>query len=874
MKLPFLINKEVSEIKTTDDLKIIFKNIFNGIFNIFEKEKFEKITLDIPFINYQKLSSNREKALGQEKDRQFMSEKTKVSAKLSYKEKIYPVEIRIKGDRADHYASSSRISLDIEFVGNNSIFGFKRFSLQNHLSRQFPENEVLSNFLGNNGIITPKFKTINLQVNGNNWGQMYLEESISPSFFENRKLKETPISRFTNQERQIIISNFKKNYSVQELENFFDQYGKFETRVYKESKYKKNFLTKSMISTARLIHDNFNNIDLSIDTKESLLIDRIDIEKFANLLALNSVIKSWHATTYTNLKFYFNPYNGMVEPIPSDFIIVNQIYTDMNYFTKVFLSETNNFYFKILNNEKFIESYFNFIAKILLNINNFNQDIKQLCDNFNVIDCGKNFNSNILKANSQFILHNRKKIESLFKKKESDLINAKNNFLMIDVDSKLKNDQKFLDISRKIINNYIYSRAFSDGSFFIKNISPFEIYIKDIKINFKNKPQEEKFSKNNELDIHGICMKNIFINKKIAPKFLWRSHVDFNLDSKLKKCFEFASSIEIYLYENSRLFVVEIDLESSIFKEFTDFDRMKNIEKFIVGKNIILKTGKHFFNDPLILPNGYSLVVEKGSKLFFSENSYIYIDGGNLQINGTKLEPVSLIPKNNNNFWRGLYVKNSQKSKISHAHFQKLNYFYSKELFIFLTGAINFYKSEVQIEHTQFTDSFCEDFINIINSKFDIKNIAMKNSYSDGIDLDYSDGLFENIFFYNIGGDAVDTSGSETVVKNMNAMQISDKGISIGEGSVSYVENSKFSKSKFGIAIKDGSKLKSKNIEFFNNKYDVGSYMKKSFYSELNESFVNTTSRNLKIFKDESSKIYINQKLINISNFKQSELND
>ena len=869
LKLPYLINKEVSEISAKNDLKTIFKNISSGFFHIFEKDKFEKISLDISFANFQKILDNRASVLIQEKDRQFLSEKTKVKAKLSFRDKIYPVTVRLKGDRADHYAASSKISLDIEFAEGNSIFGFQRFSLQSHVSRQFPENEVLSNFLANNGIITPKFKTITLTVNGDKWGYMYLEESISPSFFENRKIKETPIARFTNQEKQKISSKFKKNYNVQDIEYFFNLYGKFETRVYKESKYKKFFLTESMISTMRLIHDNLNNKDLAnIDDSKNLIIHKIDLEKFSNLLALSTVINNWHSTTYTNLKFYFNPYSGLIEPMPSDFIMTNEIYKDMIHFKKIFLNETNNFYFKIINNEEFIENYFNFVEEISSNINMLNENVKKLCKDFNVVDCANNFNPHILKTNSHFILDHREEIENLLKKKESELLYSKNNLLKSSSSKNLNNDQKFLDLSREILDTYIYTRAFSDGSFFIKNKSPFEIYIKDIKINFEEKTDE--VFKNSNSKINSLCISNIPINKKIiSGMFL---NIDFNLQDELKKCFKYASSIEINFYENSKSSIATVDIEKSIFKEFKNVDRFENIKNYVEGKDVILKTGTYFFDEPLILPNDYSLIVEKGAKLLFSTNSYIYINGGNIQINGTKLEPVLLIPKKNHNSWRGLHVKNSQNSNISYAHFQKLNYFYSKELFIFLTGAINFYKSKVQITNSQFTDSFCEDFINLINTKFGFNNIVMKNSSSDAIDLDYSDGYLNDISFYNIGGDAVDTSGSKTVIKNMNSQKVADKSISLGERSDSYIENSRFSDSKFGIAVKDGSKLKSKGLEFFDNKYDVASYMKKSFYSDTNEMYIETGSKNLKIFKDSSSKMYINQKLININNFKKSEI--
>lgn len=870
LKLPYLINKEVSQISVKDDLKIISKNISSGILHIFEKDKFEKISLDISFANFQKILENRASTLTQEKDRQFLSEKTKVKAKLSYRDKTYPVTVRLKGDRADHYAASSKISLDIEFAEGSSVFGFKRFSLQSHISRQFPENEVLSNFLADNGIIAPKFKTVNLSVNGDNWGQMYLEESISSSFFENRKIKETPVARFTNQEKQKIASKFKKKYNVQDIENFFNLYGKFETRIYEESKYKKNFLSSSMISTMRLIHDNFNNKDLfNIDYSKKLIINKIDLKKFSNLLALSTVINNWHATTYTNLKFYFNPYSGLIEPMPTDFIMTNESFKNIDHFKKVFLTNTNDFYFKIINNKKFIESYFNFVEKISNSINILEENIQILCKDFNVVDCGNNFNSQILKVNSRFILEHRDAIENLFKKNENELIAlSRSNFLRVDNSRILKNDKEFLDLSRKILDNYIYARAFSDGSFFIKNISPFEININEIKMKFKEKIDDD--FKNYNLKNKFICTNDIPINKKIISGSV--INFNFNLQNELKKCFKYASSIEINFNEKAKSLITKTDIENFIFKEFRTIDRLKNVKEYIKGKNVILKKGTYFFDQPLILPNDYSLIIEKGAKLLFSTNSYIYIDGGDIQINGTKSEPVLLIPKNNHNSWRGIHVKNSHDSYINHAHFKKLNYFYSKELLIFLTGGINFYESKVQFINSQFTDSFSEDFINLINTEFEVNKIVVKNSHSDAIDLDYSNGNLNNILFYNIGGDAVDTSGSKTVIRNMNAIKVADKSISLGENSVSFVENSRFSESKFGIAVKDGSKLRSKNLEFFKNKYDIASYKKKSFYPGTNEMYIETASKDLKIFNDSSSNMYVNQKKININNFKRSEI--
>ena len=73
LNLPFLVNKDLSEISLKKDLKTIFKNISSGFLHIFEEDKFEKISLDVSFVNFQKIVDDRASALMQEKDRQFLS---------------------------------------------------------------------------------------------------------------------------------------------------------------------------------------------------------------------------------------------------------------------------------------------------------------------------------------------------------------------------------------------------------------------------------------------------------------------------------------------------------------------------------------------------------------------------------------------------------------------------------------------------------------------------------------------------------------------------------------------------------------------------------------------------------------------------------
>ena len=116
------------------------------------------------FENYLKIQSDRKIALNKLKKSQYLSKKTKVNANIKFNNKEFKSRIRLKGDRADHWGRNKRFSFDIELLGNNEIFKFKRFAISNHKSRSFPQNEIISNSARRLGLITPKFKTVKLSL--------------------------------------------------------------------------------------------------------------------------------------------------------------------------------------------------------------------------------------------------------------------------------------------------------------------------------------------------------------------------------------------------------------------------------------------------------------------------------------------------------------------------------------------------------------------------------------------------------------------------------------------------------------------------------------------------------------------------------------
>jgi hypothetical protein len=139
------------------------------------------------------------------------------------------------------------------------------------------------------------------------------------------------------------------------------------------------------------------------------------------------------------------------------------------------------------------------------------------------------------------------------------------------------------------------------------------------------------------------------------------------------------------------------------------------------------------------------------------------------------------------------------------------------------------------MNYVSFDGNKSENSLNIIKSKFEIKNIIIKNTISDALDSDFSNGTIENSRFENIGsqggGDGIDISGSQVMVSNIYFENISDKALSVGENSNLRANNVSFRNVAIGAASKDGSKLLISNAKFSRiTEAGLMAYVKKTEY--------------------------------------------
>ena len=780
--------------------------IFHGIENkLSRKNKFENIKIDVNFSELEKLKKDRKKALYLKK----LVNPQKVKINLLFQGKEYKATARLKGDLSEHWGNIKQWSLRIKLDKNKTILGFNEFSISVFHERDFPYNFVMSDILRENKILSPRYETVGVNFNGENWGLMLLEEQFSDSFYAHNQLKEAPIIKMTNENDFTI--RIIADQKIENVDDIIKWQGKLETKVYNEKKILKKTNIPDQKTNLNLL-SIFKNIQeivvLEDERYYEKMKDHVDVNLIAKIVAITSIFGDHHSKSPLNSRYYINPYNLKIEPILTDSEHSN-IASQKKI--KEFMNNFNILYKNLFPTKDFQKKYFQVVNEYKNNFEKIEKKFELACQDFGK-NCQNLVDLKLIKQNIDYITRNKNNIFQNFSKSNKKIKKEKFNTQ----NTKNLNDKK------------IHLRVFDDGEIFLNNLTSEILYLD--KVILENVSQCKKNCKK----IIQISQSNLIL-KPSTYENLNLKKINVDLENKDYDFLEIR-----YLDQSKRQNSVKERIEKKRFKKdkfFNDVSYKKNPKISIIGKNYILDGGTHIINNPIIVPNGHNLIIKKGSTLRMSRESYILVKDGTIKMNGTENYPIKISSVNSEENWKGIYV-NSGSSKnsssiLNYVNISNFSYFDSGK--IQLTGGLNFIKSNVEISNSIINNSISEDAINFVKSEFKVSSSKIINTVSDAIDIDFGNGEIINTLFDKVGGDAIDLSGSNVYLKDINAKNIFDKAVSAGEQTNLKINNLQVSSSGIGIASKDSSNVYGNNIKILNcNLFDFAVYQKKSYFSGAN----------------------------------------
>ena len=722
--------------------------------------------------DFQKIALKREEALAQ--DVLLSSDADFVPAEISINGESHKVKLRLKGDKKDHWATK-KWSFRVHVSGNDSIFGVRKFSVQQPGTRNVIGEWLFHRAMNFEDIISLRYEFIDVTLNGKYMGVYAFEEHFDRILIEHNQRREGPILKF---DESLFWKTFQ--YPIWKETYFYSSsiQGFNQNRILRNPKLKEAF-TRGISKLE------------SFRTQEAKVKEVFDFDRLAKYYALAELFGS----THISLRFYLNPITSLLEPIAFDANAGVKLTNLISIRRRLRESVVFDFDYFVFSDLEFVARYHSELERISDKnyVDNFlahvNDDFQTSLDFIKRDYPRYTFAGEILYENQQLIRHALFPVKGLHgyvERLTSNQLTLNLGVIQpmpVEVIALVRNQTVITKLEPPIrIKGKVATEAVD-----YKRLS-FEI------------PNLEEIDEN--------ILEEISLRYRIIGTSGWQEIALFPWPHK-----DLDTVIEETISEVSEF-------------ESLDFIKVKKDENLI-----IFKKGTWNIEKTLSLPQNYRLIIGPGTSLKLKNNASI-ISYSPVELMGTKNSNIQITaaPNSASGF---AVLSPEEKSIITCVQFANLTAPSIKGSE--LTGSVTLYEASARIWNCQFKNSKSEDSLNIVRGEVNLDDCVFQNSYGDGIDADFiSESVIKNCKFFNTGNDGIDVSGSTVQVLNSNLEACGDKGISVGENCQVRIANCVVNESKIGIAGKDMSIVSIENCKFDNCSIGLAAYQKKPEFGGAN----------------------------------------
>ena len=788
-------------------------------FGLYDENGLATIFLDIPFESLMTIEKKRSEALVA--GILLTSDEDYVPAQMHLvNDATFDIKLRLKGDWTDHL-ESEKWSFRIHIKDDNAaVLGMRRFSLQAPETRNYEKEWGFHQNLFQEGVLTTRYYFVNVVINGEYKGIYALEESFSQDLLEAQGRREGVIIRLNE---DLLWQNWENlDYEVPEIRKIGDQIGTFwETNVknseitpFRQGRISLNEILGNELITAIELLYSFDQGDLAGE-------EVFNQELWGKFFAVTDLWGAAHATGWHNLRFYYNPLTGLLEPIAFD---AHPFEPSLSTENLAYPFSSQGITQKIFNIPGVQRTYIKTLERITTStyLAELEENIAHELEYYHEVLSGpleKGLFGDI-SALPWEELHQRAFI--LFQNLESPQpLQSNYQWISIEGEEYLQIDISNLMVVPVKINELVIAET---------SILPNKTWCVPEGCQGKIIPNSSEFVIFDNTDLK-ILIPTQELGKETIP--------------------EGSFTINANLYGGS--YITNNPVKTNYVPQGIDsgVKPSASLEEAIAAHPFLAETGEGLLSvlpgdwdvaGDLVIPENYALRITENTTLRFGEDNILLVHG-KLDILGTQDLPVLLTSQEEN--WSGIVVLgDSVESTWQYVKVEKMSGV-SRAGWI-LTGGITFYQSPLNLTHATIGNNVSEDALNIIQAYYTFDDVEFFNTASDAFDGDFTEGTIITSYFHNIGGDAFDISGSVAIITDTIFTNISDKAISSGEKSILYLENIDIQNVSIGIASKDTSEVSANTINITSaNVAGLAAYVKKpqygpAFIQAMNIQFIDT----------------------------------
>ena len=752
-----IINKSLKSylINTSMSPKRYLKGLFSDV---------ERINIDVKHKHFEQIAYQREKALIN--GLHISSEAKYLPAKLNHDKNEVNIKIKLKGAHLDHWSDDSKWSLKVKGKNKSStLFGMRRFSIMPPRSRGYIYEWLYQELLRKEGFIYKRIKYVNVTVNGNDNGIYILEEGLSNELLANNNKVAGPIITFDKKLWTAELIKRSGSFSLKGNNDFFA------FPVKNENKSISDHSNEARI--AALMLTGFRDGDYSLE-------DVFDVERLALFFAIRAIFLSKEIDR-KDLDFYYNPLTSKLEPVGGEVHFSNSKVGDW-WINEVHESSGNKDLIPLLFNSN---SFYNYYYKALVRLS----DKKYLAKFLQEVNDNLDHNLNILYKehynvdffNPELLYSNQAYIRSILYP-----IKGINAFKSI------YENEKVIKIGN-ICNWPIEIISFGDNA-----ILPYKSS-SSLSLNPKKERsvvEYEIFIQDTLTEIGSRNVEDMMIKYRIIGSEDTLSSVIFTLPQNSLK--------------NSKSGEIGDPLSDALSYKYLNIDN--------IHRTISFDTALCEIRDHLIIPEGYKVLIEAGTKMDLIDSGQI-LSYSPIFITGEPDNPVFVYSSDSSG--QGIAVLNAGiKSIIANTSFSNLSRTNVSKLD--LVSVITFNNSPVEITACDFIDNRSgESYLHLINSDFSIENSNFSNSYMNSVIVEFCKGTISESLFNSPGNTAIACYETDLRCAEVHIRSADFTGFLAHSNTKIQCRTVNIKGSKFAVISSGGSSYQCKDLHLYKNNFGL-----------------------------------------------------
>lgn len=227
-----------------------------------------------------------------------------VKGKVTDADGTFKAKLRIKGKMTDH-VKGTKWSFRVIARDSGDFLGMRRFSLQHPGTRGYLTDWLSHRMLHGEGLVAVRFGYCMLELNGEDLGVYNYEEHFGQELLDANGRARGPILRFDPSEF------WQKRLAWMRKEKVPQGLGTFRTAkvdAYDSKEIMADSIRRAQFDTAVARIDRFRSGQLPASAV-------FDADLLARHMAHNDLVGGYRSLDWSDVKLYFNPASGLVEPI-------------------------------------------------------------------------------------------------------------------------------------------------------------------------------------------------------------------------------------------------------------------------------------------------------------------------------------------------------------------------------------------------------------------------------------------------------------------------------------------------------------------------------------------------------------------------------